>query len=46
MSIIGSDLMRTTDVYNNIKYTKILNKIDEEKNNVSLDTRKIKNKDL
>ncbi len=46
MSIIGSDLMRTTDVYNNIKYTKILNKIDEEINNVSLDTRKIKNKDL
>ena len=46
MTIIGSGLMRTRDIYNNVKYVNILNKIDTEINNVSIDTRKIKKNDL
>lgn len=38
--------MKIIDVYDNIKYLKILNKIDGEIKNVSTDTRKIKEQDL
>ena len=37
----GSEIMRTLDIYENVKYLSIFNEIDVNINKITIDTRKV-----